>query len=359
MNLRSIVAAPMLILTINSPAAGQPLAIEHRNSVALPTSTTDQTGQTFTVTGMSGLTRRAGEEYLAVMDNSRYVVRLRVRLTDDGSIASAQLVGGVRLADSRDFEGIAFTDAARNSVFLSEEGTPAVHEYSLATGARLRTLTTPPVFTNRRSNKGFESLARDPLPGRSGVLWTANEEALSVDGPIAGPSTGTTVRLLRYDFDQTSATPGLQLAYLTDAWHGTSTPGAMGGLSDLLVLPDGRLLALERSFAASGSGFFRTRIYEVLTEGASDVSGLTGLAGATYTPAGKRLLFNGYFTNLEGLALGPPARAGGRVLLSIVDDGDPISTNALHAFILTGDLGPPGPPAPRANSALGASDGPR
>ncbi len=80
MLLRNVIAAPVLILAISAPAMGQPLAITHRNSVALPTSTTDQTGQTFTVTGMSGLTRRTGEEYLAVMDNSRFVVRLRIRL---------------------------------------------------------------------------------------------------------------------------------------------------------------------------------------------------------------------------------------------------------------------------------------
>lgn len=348
-----------LILLTAPTATGQPLAITHRNSIPLATSTTDQLGQTFTVTGLSGITRRAGNDYLAVMDNSRRVVKLHIELDDDGDITSAQLTGGVRLDDSRDFEGIAYTDAARNSVFLSEETTPAIHEYSLATGARLRTFTTPALFASRRSNRGFESVARHPLPVGSGVLWTANEEALSVDGPLASASVGTTVRLLRYTFDQASATPTAQYAYLTQPWHGTAITGAMGGLSDLLILPDGRLLALERSFASSPSGFFQTRIYEIDLAGASDVAAMPGLAGATYTPASKHLLFSGYFTNVEGLALGPPVAAGGRALLAIVDDGDPISTNAVHAFVISGDLGPPGPPGPRTNTPAAGPDAPR
>ncbi|MCC6676272.1 MAG: esterase-like activity of phytase family protein [Phycisphaerales bacterium] len=349
----------ILLLLLAAPAGlGQPLAVQYRNSVPLATSTTDQTGQSFTVTGMSGITRRAADDYLAVMDNSRYVVALHVNLVDDGSIASAQFTGGVRLADSRDFEGIAYTDAARNSVFLSEEGTPAIHEYSLATGARLRTFTTPPVFASRRSNNGFESLARHPLPVGRGELWTANEEALTVDGPASSASVGTTVRLLHYTFDRTTQKPGAQFAYLTQPWHGTSISGAKGGLSDLLVLPDGRLLALERSFAFSASGFFQTRIYELDFTGATDVSLLPGLAGQTYTTVAKRLLWSGFLTNLEGLTLGPPVPAGGRAMLSIVDDGDPISTNTLHAFVITGDLGPPGLPAPAGNTLLAGPDQP-
>lgn len=354
---RTLIAAACLA-TLTVAAAGQPLSVLHRGAVPLPTSTTDQTGQTFTVTGVSGITRRSANDYLAIMDNSRYVVKLRVEIGELGEIASAQFTGGVRLADSRDFEGIAFTDEARNSVFLSEEGTPAIHEYSLATGARLRTFTTPPVFASRRANNGFESLARHPLPVGSGELWTANEEALTVDGPASSASVGTTVRLLHYTFDRDTHTPGPQYAYLTQPWHGSSISGAKGGLSDLLVLPDGRLLALERSFAFSVAGFFQTRIYELDFEGATDVSSIPALTGATYTPIAKRLLWSGHLTNLEGLTLGPPLRGNMRSMLSIVDDGDPISTNSLSAFVLTGDIGEPDRPE-RGNAAIAGPDQPR
>ena len=47
------------------------------------------------------------------------------------------------LPDNRDFEGIAFTNSTRNSVYVSdEEPTPGVREYSLTDGSRLQTFTT-------------------------------------------------------------------------------------------------------------------------------------------------------------------------------------------------------------------------
>lgn len=339
----ALLAAAMAACAPIAPIGAQPLAISLRNTAPMATTTTDQFGQLFTVTGMSGITWAGGENYLAVMDNSNKVVRIRVRLNDDGSIASADFMGGVRLADSRDFEGIAYTDKGRNSVFLSEEGTPAVHEYSLATGARLRTFETPPVFTTRRANNGLESLTRHPLPEfYRGELWTANEEALTVDGSPSTASAGTTVRLLHYSFTRTTATPTEQYAYLTQPLHGTPISGSKGGLSDMLMLDDGRLLTLERSLAFSLSGVFQSRIYELDFTSATEISGFTsGLIGQTYTPVAKRLLWTGSLTNLEGLALGPALANGRRVIIGIVDDGDTISTNMIVAFELSGDLHEP------------------
>src|SRR5690606_38995059 len=123
------------------------------------------------------------------------------------------------------------------------------------------------------------------LARAGGTVWTANEEALSVDGPLSTPSAGTVVRLLRYD----NAGPAAQHAYVTAPIHGLVISGSRSGVSDLVALPDGRLLALERSFALA-SPLFLTRLYEVDTSGATDVSGLPGLAGQMYTPATKRLL---------------------------------------------------------------------
>lgn len=337
------IGALALIAGCGPTAPGQPLAITLRGTTPLGATTTDQFGQTFTVTGMSGITHVSGPDYLAVMDNSNKVVRLRVTLNASGSIASAQYMGGVRLADTRDFEGIAYTDASRNSVFLSEEDTPAVHEYSLATGARLRSFTTPPVFANRRANFGFESFTRAPLLSAfRGIAYTANEEALTVDGPLSTPTTGSTVRILRYTFTDQTAAPREQYAYATDPMHGSVISGSKSGLSELLMLTDGRVLALERSLAFSVAGLFQNRLYELDFAHASDVSGFTaGLVGQTYTPVAKRLLWSGSLNNLEGLALGPKLANGSRVILGIVDDGDPISTNTLAAFELSGDLHEP------------------
>ena len=53
-------------------------------------------------------------------------------------------------------------------------------------------------------------------------------------------------------------------------------------------LPDGRLLAVERSLAFSLSGLFQTRIYAVGFAGATDVSAVAALSGASdfASPAG-------------------------------------------------------------------------
>ena len=69
--------------------------------------------------------------------------------------------------------------------------------------------------------------------------------------------------------------------------------------------------------------------------GATEVSEFVdGLDGKIFTPVSKYLLWSGNVGNLEGLALGPPLAGGNRVLLGIVDDGDPLSISQLVAFEL-------------------------
>jgi hypothetical protein len=58
-------------------------------------------------------------------------------------------------------------------------------------------------------------------------------------------------------------------------------------------------------------------------------------------PVSKRPLHQAFHANMEGLALGPTLAGGGRLLLGIVDDGDPLSVNQLVAFRLTGPIEPP------------------
>lgn len=127
---------------------------------------------------------------------------------------------------------------------------------------------------------------------------------------------------------------------MCDPWHGTAISGARSGLSDLCLLPDGRLLALERSFAFGGSGFFRTRIYEVNTSAATDVSGLASLSAGGFAPATKTLLYSGFLQSVEGLCVGPASDAAGTLsLIGITDDADPVSTNTIHAWRISG-VGP-------------------
>jgi hypothetical protein len=318
------------------------LALQFMSGANLASTSHDQNGSAFTVAGFSGLTWTGpelgggGSSYIAVMDNSNKLVRLSILLSADGSIASVAVVpgGGLSLANSRDFEDIAYRGAALNSVCLCEEGSPEVRGYRLDTGSLARVLPRPAIFANRRANFGFESLS---LSRTRSSLWTANEEALTNDGPTSTPTAGTWVRLLQYDATTTPPTAVAQFAYRTQPIHGSVISGARSAVSQVVALPSGKLLVLERSFAL-GSTFFQTRIYEVDITAATDVSALGTIVGTTYTPATKRLLYSGDQTNLEGLCLGPKLPDGSYALLGIVDDGDPISVNRVVSFRLTGDV---------------------
>lgn len=315
-------------------ALGQPLTLVARDSVDLGASAVDQFGAAFPVTGLSGVSS-IGEtsgvhRFIAVMDNSNKLVQINATFESDGALASAAIVGGVTLSDTRDFEGIVFTGAERGTVLLSEEGTPSIREYRLSDGAFVDAWETPPVFASRRDNFGWESLT---AADAGAVVWTANEEALTVDGALATPSAGSVVRLLRYD----DGAPGVQFAYVTAPLHGLAISGSRSGLSDLVLLPSGRLVSLERSLALA-SPLFLTRIYEIDFEGATDVSGVAGLSGSSYTPVGKRLLYRGGQTNLEGLCLGPRLDGGNWSMVGVVDDADPVSVNRLAAFELSGPV---------------------
>jgi hypothetical protein len=185
------------------------------------------------------------------------------------------------------------------------------------------------VFSRQRLNGGFESLTQSP---DGAEYWAANEMPLSIDGEPATDSTGAVVRLQRMDAQMR---PTAQFSYPVDPYFAriTTPPQlagfAVSGLSELLVLPGGGLLALERAFAgdSTGAANLRVRIYEVHLEGATNVSQLgwaEGLRGRPYTPVRKRLLWEENFglttSNFEGMTLGPALENGDRPLILIADN---------------------------------------
>lgn len=323
------IGGALAVFAVCGPAVAQ-VSVTARSTTALADRARDQFGVEFTVAGLSGITyagmRADGRHrFLCVMDNSDKVVELAVAFAPDGAVVSASMEGGFRLSEARDFEGIAVS-AVEGRVLLSEEGTPGVREYELAGGGLTGVWETPAVFLSRRANFGFESLAR-----RGATAWTCNEEALTVDGPLSTQSNGSLVRLLRYD----GGVPGAEYAYRTEPVHGIVINGSRSGVSDMVTLPGGGVLTMERSLALA-SPLFLTRIFEVGFEGATDVRGVAALQGAVFTPVHKRLVHSGGYTNLEGLCLGPRLAGGGYALVGVVDDADPVSVNALVAFELHG-----------------------
>lgn len=299
------------------------------------------TGAGFTVAEMSGVAYAGSSpiagnhRFVAVQDTGFGIVEFDVEFSPTGDINATSAKHLRPLDNIRDFEGIVLNDS---SVFLSEENNPGIQEYSIASGAELQDVTIPAVFSNVQGNFGFESLTRSADGTK---IWTANEGALTVDGPLATASDGTTVRLLEMNVSGNTLTPGQQFAYEVDPIHDAFFPDR-SGLSELIALPDGTLLALERS-GAFGTPLLESRIYEIDFTGATDVSVApfdAGLDGETFTPVTKELLWSGAAgggdgQNLEGLALGPPLPNGDWILLGVVDSGDPVSSNTVISFQLS------------------------
>ncbi len=259
---------------------------------------------------LSGLAWVAGDLYLAVSDRLATLHALRIDLDPAGRIASATVYPGVRLDGATDPEGVVYVPGSA-TVFVSDEQEPSIREYEIATGRTLREVALPEVFAKVRRNLGLESLARDPA---TGVAWTVSEEALSCDGQRTGATAGSLVRLQRFDH---AWHPDGQWAYRTEAL--APDIGRMNGVSDLVALPDGGLLVLERAHTAAG---VRVALWAVDLDAAPDTSARASLA--TDTPVVRKTLLwqaaTGNF-NFEGAALGSSTADGGRSLLLVSDDG--------------------------------------
>lgn len=278
---------------------------------------------------LSGITWAGGNQFYVVGDNASVVYPLTISFdAASGAIATASLQSGTVLAMGSDLEGLAYNPAS-SSVYVGDESGPAVREHALVDGSLLQTVTVPSVFSAVRSNLSLESLSREP---GGAALWTANEEALSVDGPVSSFSAGTTVRLQKLD---ATLNPSGQWAYVTDSIAGDIfAPGRdveVSGVSDLLALPGGQLLVFEREL---GVGLFRHRIYEVDFSAATDVSALPDLSSASYTPVSKLLLWERLgAVNFEGISLGPTSTNEVQSLVLVSDDGGGLS-QSLYALTL-------------------------
>lgn len=175
-----------------------------------------------------------------------------------------------------------------------------------------------------RDNQAFEGLSFAP-DGKT--VWVALEGPLYQDGPVPDPTHGAVNRITH--FTRGGAVLG-QYVYPLGALPAAPGKGknADNGISELLAISPTRLLALERAGIENDQGVYTTyvRIYEIDTAGATDVSSLQTLAGASYRPATKRLVLDlnaiglPRVDNLEGMAFGPVLPNGHASLVLISDD---------------------------------------
>lgn len=272
-------------------------------------------------TELSGIAYATGNDYYAVGDNGAttiWQVNAPLR-TRSGKIKSALVTGGIDAPMmGGDSEGITLSPE-RTSAWVSDEVASTIDKFSLATGLMLGSVAVPSIYrpANLQGNFGLESLSYG-----AGLLWTGNEEALKSDGPLSTTSAGSWVRI--QSFSGADQTPDKQYAYRTDPIAAMSpfTSAERSGLVDMLALPDGQVLTLERELG----GFFplyRTRVYLLDFTGATDVSAIPSLSAGGFTPTGKTLLWQGWFTstNFEGITLGPALENGSYPLVLVSDDG--------------------------------------
>lgn len=266
----------------------------------------------------------------------------------DGSrypnLAHAKLDRGDQVADIETIR----VDPQDGSLWYGSEGNRKVGlhpfvRHADSGGRYLATLPTPAMFNvskeevGSRNNMTFEALSF-ASDGKS--LWLGMEAALYQDGPLATPDNGSIVRITR--LDRAGKVLG-QYAYPVEPVASRPGPGreADNGVSEILAVNDHQLLVVERAGVANADGIYtnHVRIYEMETEGATDVQALPALAGATYVPARKRLLLDlekiglARVDNIEGISWGPRLENGRRSLVLISDDNfNPLQVTQILAF---------------------------
>lgn len=308
--------------------------------------------------GLSGITHAGDDTYWGVLEWEARLVRLRIATrADDASIESVKIDRAIPMRKGSDYEGIAFAADRPDAVIVSTEA-PEVVEVSLKDGRQVQAIPLPRIFQQVVKGQGLESLA---YSADGNTLWAANERALTIDGnpqqPVTPFLSTTRVRLLRFEREGDTFEPVGQFEYQTGGVHGAA---GQIGLCDLAALPDGRLLAMERSAAQglSGNRSIRTRIYLADPEGATDVSQPpynAGLVNQSPVKVSKTLLFDGFVCdangeNLEGLCLGPELSPGRFAVVGVVDHTDGgvgVSSPAVVAFELDLDA----PPATQPSTA--------
>ena len=242
---------------------------------------------------------------------------------------------------SVDFEGIILLPD--NNLLISSEGAESrginssLFEFTKE-GTFVREWFLPSIFDadmngdyGIRNNLGLESLAITP---DKKFIFTANEQALKQDGPLATISNGSPVRIVKFD------TRGQALAHyfymVSPLPNPTGSKSLSGdnGLVELIALNQWQLLALERSYLPELRRNI-IRLYRVDLGTAQDVSHLDSLLHSTseVSFAKKELVLDfdsivpmldsdfRSLDNLEGFSFGPSLDDGSRTLV-LVSDGN-------------------------------------
>ena len=330
---------------------------------------TFETGTMFADTEVGGLSGIAYDErrgvYYAISDDRSdarfYTVAIDLSdgSLDDGDVAFQDVTflvgqGGSSFPEgSLDPEDI---DLPRpGQLYISSEGdadadppiNPFVNRFN-RNGKQTRELPVPEKFLPNpegtqgiRDNLAFESLTSTP---NAHFLYTATENALVQDGPIASLTSSSPARVLEYNLNRKQ--PRSEYVYNVSPIPQAPNPSdgfADNGLVDLQALDNcGTFLALERSFAVGVGN--TVVLFETTTRGATDVSGLNAL-NEPYDPMPKTFVADLEQNlgvdpdNVEGMIFGP-VLPDGRITLILVSDNNFNPSQATQFIALAVEISP-------------------
>ena len=352
---RLLAASLLLLLIATGPAAGDAAspasAVTGLSLVGRVVLPRDAELEGARIGGLSGLAwDEASRSFLAISDDRGQhgpvrVYRFRVEPRTGGAASGPAVVPTLGVAmeavltlrnakgqpfspGSVDTEGIAVVPGGflvSTEAIVSRGIQSMISEHG-PDGRFRREVPLPPAYLSGaghgiRDNLGFEGLA----PVQDGrYLFAGIENALAQDGPSSDVGVPSPARILRFDREQGG--PPAEFVYLVDGVSpAPRDPAAfrVNGLSDLLPLGSDRLLVLERQFV-EGLGN-SVRLFDVSLAGATDVSALDSLQGASFAPAHKSRLLDlaevGVpLENFEGMTFGPKLPDGRETLLLVSDD---------------------------------------
>ena len=256
-----------------------------------------------------------------------------------GAVTSAVFRASWRPIDisaSADLEGIAHKRRTnrRCALFLSDEGADHIYRRRLSprgdhdAGASIMSAPLPDPLKSPRRNKGVEAMCLSP---DENTLWVANEDSLPEDGPVSSTANGSRVRLYALDVSDRQWPPADPRWWFYELDSATGEkfphmPDPFNGLAELCALPDGRLLALERTYGlrTRGPDDPRASLIAISIYLVDPLSSAARTAAAERPPVlAKTLLWRGLTgrANYEGMTLGPELSDGSRALI-LVSDGD-------------------------------------
>ena len=263
--------------------------------------------------GLSGIVRKAGDLYWTVDDETAELDLVRIPLDPaTGAPQSWTIVEKHTVAGAEDLEAVA-VDPLNGRVWVADEKTSRILEYDPQEKKTLSRLDVTPQLGSDAKNGGIESLA---ISSDGLTLWTCLQKPRAKDGAF--------VRLARYSrkADGAGWAPSGVWALPASVDRKLGKAKVQSSISDLAVLPDGKLAVLELvKTKVKKNRSARTRVSVIDLAGAEDVSKIDSLAVETVKPVKVTPCFEGE-TGLafyEGIASGPALTDGSSTLLLVSD----------------------------------------